>query len=396
MDFRPSTTVEKLRAEFRAWLEDHLPLEWRGEAALDALPAERRIEVLREWQRRLHEGRWLVVHWPEEWGGRGLSILDHLTIQEELFRAEAPPLINGSSLSIVGPTLLSFATEEQKRRYLPKFLTAEEVWCLGFSEPGAGSDLASLRTRADRDGDFYVLNGQKVWTTYAHVAAFGLFLVRTDPTAPKHKGISAIILDMRSPGVTVRPLRELTGDVDFNEVFLENVRVPAGNVIGGEHRGWPVILASLGHERGTLNVVDRVKLQRHLERIIELARHTRPYGQPAREDPVLRQRIAQSWIEMEIVRLFSIRILSDLERGRPTPDASVIKLFSSEAAQRMYDLAMELEGPYARLARGSKRSLDDGEWQHHRLLSFARTIAAGTSEIQRNIIAERILGLPRG
>jgi alkylation response protein AidB-like acyl-CoA dehydrogenase len=384
MDFQPSPSVEKIRSEFRAWLEKNLPAAWRGEGALDSLSAAERIERLREWQRRLQEGRWLVVHWPEEWGGRGLSLLDHLTIQEELLHAEAPPLINGASLSIVGPTLMTFASEEQKRRFLPKFLTAEEVWCIGFSEPGAGSDLAALRTRAERKGDFYELNGQKVWTTYAHVAHFGFFLVRTDPTVPKHKGISAILLDMRSPGITIRPLREITGDVDFNEVFLENVRVPAANLVGEENKGWQIVLTSLGHERGTLNVVDRVRLQRDLRKVIELARHTAPYGRPAREDPVVRQRLAQSYIEMEIVRLYSIRILSDLEQGRPTTDSSVIKLFS-----------MEIEGPYAELYCGSKRALDQGQWQAHRLLSFARTIAAGTSEVQRNIIAERILGLPR-
>lgn len=396
MDFTPTPTVERLRAEFRAWIDENLPAEWRGARALAPLPRERRIEILREWQRRLHGGRWLVVHWPEEHGGRGLSLLEHLTIQEELLRAEAPPLINGSSLSIVGPTLLTFATDEQKRRHLGKFLSAEEIWCIGFSEPGAGSDLASLRTRAERRGDVFELHGQKVWTTYAHVADWGFFLVRTNPDVAKHKGLTALILDMRSPGVAVRPLVEITGDTDFNEVFLDGARVPVDAVIGGVDRGWEVILTSLGHERGTLNVVDRVRLRRDLDKMIALARRVRPYGLLAREDPLLRQRIAQSWIEIEIVRLQSIKILSDLERGRPTTDASVLKLFSSEAAQRLYDVAMELEGPYAALYRGSKHAIEDGEFQADRLLSFARTIAAGTSEIQRNIIAERILGLPRG
>ncbi|MGH7818814.1 MAG: acyl-CoA dehydrogenase family protein, partial [Candidatus Binatia bacterium] len=351
--------------------------------------------ILRTWQRRLHEGRWLVVHWPEEVGGRGLTMLEHLIVQEELLRAEAPPLINAASLSIVGPTLLTFASDEQKKRHLEKFLSAEEIWCIGFSEPGAGSDLGSVRTRAERRGDVYVLNGQKVWTTYAHVADWGFFLVRTDAALPKHKGLTTLILDMKRPGIVIRPLVEITGDVDFNEVFLDNVEVPAANVIGGENQGWKVILTSLGHERGTLNVVDRVRLQRDLLRLIARARETGPGGRPAVEEPVFRQRIAQSWIEMEIVRLFSIRILSDLERGRPTPDSSVIKLFSSEVAQRMYDVALEIVGPYAQLWRGETRAPDGAAWQHGRLLSFARTIAAGTSEIQRNIIAERILGLPR-
>ncbi|MGH7821971.1 MAG: acyl-CoA dehydrogenase family protein, partial [Candidatus Binatia bacterium] len=238
MDFTPSPHIEHVRAEFRSWLEKNLPQSWRGLHPFDGLPEAERISNLRAWQRRLHEGRWLMIHWPESVGGRGLTMLEHLVVQEELLRAEAPPLINAASLSIVAPTLLSFASDEQKERYLQRLLSAEEVWCIGFSEPGAGSDLGSVRTRAERRGDVYVLNGQKVWTTYAHVADWGFFLVRTNPDLPKHKGLTTLLLDMKSPGITIRPLVEMTGDVDFNETFLDNVEVPLGNAVGGEDQGW--------------------------------------------------------------------------------------------------------------------------------------------------------------
>src|SRR5262249_47292045 len=206
------------------------------------------------------EAGFLALHWPKEYGGQGLSLLHHIAANEELIRAEAPPLINGASLSISGPTLIACGSEAQRRRYLPQLVSADEAWCLGFSEPGAGSDLASLRTRAVRDGDDFVINGQKIWTTYGHLADFGLFLVRTDPQAPKHRGISCLIVPMRSPGITVRPLRELTGDHDFNEVFLENVRVPASNLAGEPNRDWQVSLTPLGHEHGTQVLLNHLAL----------------------------------------------------------------------------------------------------------------------------------------
>jgi alkylation response protein AidB-like acyl-CoA dehydrogenase len=311
-----------------------------------------------------------------------------LVVTEELLRAEAPPLINGHSISISGPTLLGFGTAEQKSRYLPKLLSAEEVWCLGFSEPNAGSDLASLRTRAERSGDDWVLNGQKVWTTYANQSQFGLFLVRTNPGAASHKGISCLIVPIPSPGLTVRPLREITGDNDFNEVFLDNVRVPAANVVGEVDSGWQVILATLGHERGTLVVVDQVHMERHIARLIRLARRG---GRVCRRQ---RQRLAQFAIEVEIMRLHCVKILSDLEQQRPPSDVSVLKLYGSELGQRLHDAAMNLQGPYAQLWGGA-HVLDEGAWQYHWLLARASTIASGTSEVQRNIIAQRLLGLPR-
>jgi alkylation response protein AidB-like acyl-CoA dehydrogenase len=390
MEFEPSPSVEATRRDFRAWIHDNLPdLEtWRHLAHGGDVAA--RVAFLEAWQRKLFEARWVAVHWPSEYGGRDASVLEHLAVTEELVRAEAPPMINGHSISISGPTLLAFGTAEQKARYLPKLLSAEEIWCVGFSEPNAGSDLASLRTRAERDGDDWVLNGQKVWTTYANQSKFGLFLVRTDPNAPHHEGLSALIVPIPCPGLEVRPLREITGDDDFNEVFLDNVRVPGENLVGEPNRGWQVIMAALGHERGTLVLVDRVRMQRSMERLLRLVR------QRGKLDRDGRQRIAQLCIEVEVMKLHSFKVMGDIEQNRPGTAVSILKLYASELAQRLYDDALAVQGPYAQLWHDPERSLDDGEWQYSWVLARALTIASGTSEVQRNIIAQRMLGLPRG
>ena len=390
MDFTPSPVLERTRAEFRAWLADNLPdrsvwkkIEGNGDAAA-------RVNFLKDWQRRVYEARWVAVHWPSEYGGRDATLLDHLVVNEELFKADAPPLINAHSISISGPTLLTFGTPAQKARYLPKLLSGEEIWCLGFSEPNAGSDLASLRTRAVREGDHWVVEGQKVWTTYANQSDFGLFLVRTNPAAPPHKGISCLIVPLRSAGLTVRPLREITGDDDFNEVFLDNVSVSAANLVGEVDGGFQVILAALGHERGTLLLVDRVRLRRRIERLLGLVRAT------ARSDePTVRQQVAQLYSEVEIMKLHCFRVMSDLEQVRPPTDVSLLKLFGSEMAQRLDDFALNLQGPFAQLWSGSPRAIEGAVWQHEWLMARALTIASGTSEVQRNTIAQRLLGLPR-
>ncbi|GIW40212.1 MAG: acyl-CoA dehydrogenase [Candidatus Binatia bacterium] len=392
MDLTPHPRIEELRREFRTWLRSNLPPREGWERLRHRPGADpERLDFLRAWQRRLAEARWVAVHWPVEYGGRGGSLLEHLVVQEELLRAEAPPLVNGPSLAIFGPTLLACGTPEQKRRFLPPLVRAEEIWCLGFSEPDAGSDLASLRTRAVREGDFWVVDGQKVWSTYANQADWCFLLVRTDPEAPKHRGISCLLVPMRTPGITVRPLREITGDTDFNEVFFDRVRVPAENVVGEVHRGWQVVLTALGHERGTLVVVEHVRYRRALDRLESFVAATR-----RRSDPRIRQALAQFEIEVKLVELRALRVLGDLERARPPTDVSVLKLFASEMVQRLQDFALTLQGPYAQLWRGTPRAIDDGDTQYQWLMARASTIASGTSEVQRNIIAERLLGLPRG
>ena len=391
MDFTLSPAAEKTRSEFRMWLRHNLPDFDRWKRMRDDGQTPERIDFLKRWQGRLNEARWVAVHWPAAYGGRDGSLLEHLAVHQELVRAAAPPLINGPSISIFGPTLLVYGRPDQKQRYLPKLLSAEEVWCLGFSEPNAGSDLASLRARAERDGDAWVLNGQKVWTTYANRADYCMFLVRTDPHAPPHKGISCVVVPLCTPGVTVRPLREITGDTDFNEVFLDNVRIPADTVVGDVNKGWEVILTALGHERGTLLLVDHMRRQDDMTRLRALIR-SRARG----EDPVARQHFAQCHIEVEIMGLHCFKVMSDLEQGRPQNDVSILKLYGSELVQRLDDFALTLQGPYAQLWRGAPHVIDEGEWQFKWLMARAMTIASGTSEVQRNIIAQRMLGLPRG
>ena len=391
MDFTLSPQIEQTRAEFRSWLQSNLPDLRRWKQLHDHGPVHERIEFLKEWQHRLYDGRWIAVHFPSEYGGRDASLLEHLAVHEEMVRVAAPPLINGPSISIFGPTLLVFGRPDQKQRYLPKLLSAEEVWCLGFSEPNAGSDLASLRTRAARDGDEWVLNGQKVWTTYANQADYCMFLVRTDPTVPQHKGISCLIVPLRTPGVTVRPLREMTGDTDFNEVFLDNARVPADSVVGEVNKGWQVIMTALGHERGTLLLVDHMRRQEDMARLTKLIRWR---GKTV--DRTVRQQFAQFQVEVEIMKLHCFKVMSNLEQGRPQSDVSILKLYGSELVQRLDDFALSVQGPYAQLWRGAPRVADDGQWQYGWLMARAMTIASGTSEVQRNIIAQRLLGLPRG
>ncbi len=391
MDFTVSPIIERTRAEFRGWLDRNLPDLKRWQQLHDRGPLPERIAFLKAWQRRLYDGGWVAVHWPSAYGGRDASLLEHLAVCEELVRADAPPLINGPSISIFGPTLLVFGTPAQKQRYLPKLLSADEIWCLGFSEPNAGSDLASLRTRATRDGDQWVVNGQKVWTTYANQADNCMFLVRTDPQVPPHKGISCLIVPLRTPGITVRPLREMTGDTDFNEVFLDNVRLPVDSVVGEVNKGWQVILTALGHERGTLLLVDYVRRQGDMARLLRRVR-----AGNGRAEATRRQQLAQLYIEVEIMKLHGFKVMSDLEQARPQSDVSVLKLYGSEMVQRLDDFALTLQGPYAQLWRGSAHVVDDGQWQYAWLMARAMTIASGTSEVQRNIIAQRLLGLPRG
>lgn len=382
---------DAIRQEFRAWLQRHEEFCVRWTQMQHDTDVRRRVEFLRQWQRTLQRDRWVAVHFPEEVGGRGKSLLDHLVVQQELVRKGAPPLVNGAAVSIFAPTLLVYGTPAQRQRYLPPLLAAEELWCLGFSEPNAGSDLASLRTRAELHGDHFVVHGQKVWTTYANQADFGLFLVRTDPAAAPHKGISCLIVPMRSAGISVRPLREITGDTDFNEVFLDHVVVPATNLVGELHRGWQVILAALGHERGTLLLVDSARRQVEIARLRQWLRDS---GQHT--DALVRDRFAQLWIDVSLATLQGLALVRALERGETPADVSVLKLYGSEVVQRLQDFALNTQGPYAQLWHGDPRVIDDGRWQHGWLMARAMTIASGTSEIQRNIIAQRLLGLPRG
>jgi len=388
MDLELTPEERAFRDAFRAWLREHVPAPWSGGTGEDR--AEFNV-YLRNWQRTLFEGGWAGISWPKEYGGRGATLMEQAIFQEELALADAPHLLGTIGLSLVGPTIIAMGSDAQKARYLPKILSGEEIWCQGFSEPNAGSDLASLGTKAVRDGDDFLVSGQKIWTSFAHMADLCLLLVRTDFTSPKHKGITCLLVDMRSPGVSVRPLRMMTGDPAFNEVFFSNVRVPVTQVLGKIDHGWTTAITALMNERANLGSGVQVLFRRGLHALIERSHDIDRNGKPASEDPIVRQKLAQAWLELEILRLNTSRALTSLSKtGQPGAEGSTQKLYWSEMNQRTQQIAQEILGPYGQLA-----DFDDGKWPYGYLRARGNTIEAGTSEIQRNIIAERVLGLPK-
>ena len=382
---------EAFRAELRAWLTKNLPA--------DPLPEDEdeRREYQRAWQRKLAAARYVGIQWPKEHGGRGATLKEQIIFTEEMARVRAPEILDAVAVNIVGSTLLHAGTDEQKARYLPRILTADEVWCLGFSEPNAGSDLASLRTRAVLDGDHWVVTGQKVWSSKAHFADWLLLLVRTDPDVAKHRGITCLVADMKAPGVTWRPLVQISGRREFNEVFLEDVRVPVKNVVGKVNGGWPLIRAALAHERGTLWAFDfKIRLQNGSLALADLYRQAQKGAASRGGDlATLRGQVAQAYIESEVFAAHTLRILPKLAGGDAGNDAALQKLFGSEIQQRACELAMQLEGAYAQLGIGDAHGIEKGDWQERYLYSRSTTISSGTSEVLRSLLAQQALGLPR-
>jgi alkylation response protein AidB-like acyl-CoA dehydrogenase len=394
MDFRDSPEEAAFRKEIREWLETNIPEDW-DRSQLSLIPPEDRVEMLRDWQRRLHEGGWAGISWPKEYGGRGATLIEQAIFNQEVARQKSPPPINVIGLGMAGPTIINHGSHEQKDRYLEKILSAEEIWCQGFSEPGAGSDLGGLRSTAILDGDSWIINGQKVWTSLAHVSDWCIFLARTDTTAPKHKGITYFLVDMKSPGIEVRPLRQITGSADFNEMFFTDVRVPRESILGEVNDGWRIAMTTLLHERGTLGFALSVGARVALDELITLARETKKNGKPAIEDPTIRQRLATLHVEVESLRLNNYRALTGfMKSGMPGPEGSLSKLIWSESMQRLGDLAVEILGPAGMLEKWDANPRVN-TWQFIHLRSRGHTIEAGTSEILRNIVAERVLGLPK-
>ena len=390
MDLRFSPEDEQYRQKLRAWLEANVPQE-RPPKDQDAEFAYRRA-----WQRQLYAGGLVGINWPKEYGGQGATLIQQAIYAQEMARARAPQPANGLGISIVGPTLIHHGTEEQKKRYIPKILNADEIWCQGFSEPNSGSDLASLQTKAVLDGDDFVVNGQKIWTSMGQYADWCILLVRTDSNAPKHRGISFLLVDMHSPGITVRPLKQITGNSEFNETFFDNVRVPKQNLVGAMNEGWRVAMTTLTYERGISSLATQVRIQQQLNAMVDYARTTRRNGHTLSQDPVLRQSLATAHIRVEIMLLNLYRGITSRLRGQPPgPEASLDKLYWSEMDKWMQELGMELQGPYSQLMHDSKYAIA-GDWQYNFLRSRAGTIYSGTSEIQKNIIGERVLGLPKG
>src|SRR5580693_3217074 len=393
MDLNLSTDEQKFQDELRVWLETNVPREWEHarEESLDV-----RFEFHRKWQRKLHDGRWAAVSWPKEYGGRSATLMQQSLFWEEMARVEAPPMANSLGLGLIGPTIIACGTEAQKKRFIPKILSAEEIWCQGFSEPNAGSDLAGLQTDAKLDGDHYIVNGQKVWTSYGWVGDWCELIVRTDRSAAKHKGLTALLVDMKSPGVEVRPLRQMTGEPAFNELFFRDVKVPVENVLGQVNDGWNVAMSTLMYERGSYGARLHLTFKRYITRLIELARITQRNGRPASEDPLVRQKLAQCSAEIEIMRFNQMRAFSRITAtGVPGPEGSIQKIFWSELNQRLQQIAQELLGSYGQLMGGDPHAIDQGIWSYGYLRTRGNTIEAGTSEVQRNIIGHFVLGLPR-
>ena len=362
MELRDSRDEAAFRQSVRSWLEANLPAGDR-----------------REWSRKMYDAGYAGLTWPEEYGGRGAPYTHQAIALEEFARAEAPPHVGVIGLGMAGPTIMAHGTEEQKRRYLSKILSAEEIWCQGFSEPDAGSDLSAVRTSIEPRDDGFVVNGQKVWSSFAHIADFCILVGRSDPQSERHAGLSYVIVDMHAPGVDVRPLTQITGDPEFNEIFFSDVQVPRENLLGEIGGGWQVAMTTLLHERGTLGFALSGALDAQVRKLVTLAKER------GADDPIIRDRVAEEWIELQALKLTNMRSLTTLvQTGIPGPEGSVSKLHWSEQNQRLTKLAMEiLEGE------------DDGYWGYQQLRSRGNTIEAGTSEILRNIIAERVLGLPR-
>jgi alkylation response protein AidB-like acyl-CoA dehydrogenase len=393
LDLNLSAAERQFRDELRAWLEANSPKDWDQ---WREKPLEESFPYLRAWQRKLYEGGWAAVSWPKEYGGRSASLMQQAIFWEEMARVEAPPMANSLGLGLIGPTIIAYGTEAQRERYIPKILSAEEIWCQGFSEPNAGSDLAALQTEARLDGDHYIVNGQKVWTSYGWVGNWCELVVRTDANVPKHKGLTVLLVDMKSRGVEVRPLRQMTGESEFNELFFRDVRVPVANVLGKVNDGWNVAVSTLMHERGSYGARLHLLFKRNINRLIELSRNFRKNEHSAAEDPVTRQKLAQCYAEIEIMRLNQMRAFSRISAtGIPGPEGSIQKIFWSELNQRMQQIAQELMGPYGQLLAGDSHAVDKGFWSYNYLRTRGNTIEAGTSEVQRNIVGHFVLGLPR-
>jgi len=399
MDLNFSAEDEEYRLELRAWLEENTGMKGSPEALMKQA-AEQSGEskdpfaAARAWPRRLYEAGYVGLEWPKEYGGQDASFTQQVIAGQEMARVRMPPQINSIGLSIIGPTLVQHGTEEQKKYFLPRILRADDLWCQGFSEPEAGSDLASLRCRAEIEGDEFVVNGQKVWTSLAFLSDWMFLLVRTDPDAPKREGISYLLCEMKTPGITVVPLRNAAGGAHFCEVFLDNVRIPLKNLVGKLHGGWSIARSSLDHERSGLSGV--IGLEETLGRLWRMASKLDRGSRKAVEDPSTRRKLAQHWMEIEGLRHLGYRTLSNQIAGKPPgAGASVGKLFASEVRTEMTRTAFKVEGPLAPVAKKSPHVVDRGRWHAAYFDAVAHAIGGGTSEIMRNIIAEKVLGLPR-
>ena len=389
MDLHLEPAHLAFREEVRAWLRANLPRPWR-ECLRDPAATEDSLMALRRrWQRTLYTAGYLGMDWPAAWGGRGATEVEKAILEAELAAADAPPILNLLGISLLGPALIHHATEAQRRRFLPPMLAADEIWCQGFSEPGAGSDLAALKTSAVLDGDHFVVNGQKVWTTFGPWADWIFALVRTDPK-DRYGGISFLLIKLDTPGVTVRPLRQITGESEFGEIFFEDARVPRENLVGQIGEGWRIAMTVLMYERGAASLGHAERFGRD---ILQLAAALRRHGRLA---DAAREKVARLLVENEVMRANGLRTLANFAAGKvPGPESSIEKIYWSEFDRRFRETALDLLGPGGQLARTSPGALPDVDWAREFLWARAGTIYAGSSEVQRNIISKRVLGLPQ-
>jgi alkylation response protein AidB-like acyl-CoA dehydrogenase len=388
MDFAYPPEAESFRTEFREWLDANLTDSIRAAgSAIDVELGSDRFELLRTWNRLLADARYAAIAWPEEWGGRGADLLEQVVFAEEMHHADAPGTLNPIGLSNIAPAIIEHGTSDQQRLLLPRMLRGDDIWCQGFSEPNAGSDLAALTTSAVRDGDDWVVNGQKTWTTLGGIANWCELLVRTDRHVPKHRGITCLLVDMTRPGIEVRPLTTITGDNEFNEMYFTDVRVPVAMTLGPVNEGWRVAMTTLAYERGTVAKL-HLGLRSKIQQLIQTAHDTPgPRGAPrASDDPILRHKLARCYLEGELLKLVSDRAISAELHGRTMgPEGSIAKLLWSEAEQHVAEVATDVLGPEGL----------HGRWARDRVYSRSMTIAGGTTQINKNIVAQRILGLPR-
>ncbi|MFG2675233.1 acyl-CoA dehydrogenase family protein [Streptomyces sp. NPDC048445] len=383
------SSVEEFRTEIRGWLAASLTGSFAGLRGRGGPGREHEAFAERlDWERLMAAEGWTCVGWPEEYGGRGATIEQQVAFHEEYALADGPARVNHIGEQLLGPTLVAFGTPEQRARFLPPIVAAEELWCQGYSEPGAGSDLANVTTRAVRDGADWVLTGQKTWTSLAHQSQWCFVVARTEPGSSRHRGLSYLLVPLDQAGVEIRPVTQLTGTCEFNEVFFDGARTRAEHIVGAPGDGWRVAMATLGFERGVSTLGQQVGFRRELESLIGLAR-----GNGAADDPLIRDRLARAWTGLETIRCNALRMLDGVAAGAPGPEASIGKIFWATWHRELGELAMAVLGAGGMTAAGSPYELDD--WQRLFLFSRADTIYAGSNEIQRNIIAERVLGLPK-
>jgi alkylation response protein AidB-like acyl-CoA dehydrogenase len=393
MDLNYTPEDVAFRKQVRAWMEAHVPRE-----------KPRTLAARLAWHRQCYDAGYIGMLWPKEYGGGGARPMEAAIVADEMARAGAPPVAPGLGVGIVGPTIIVHGTDAQKRRYLNKILSAEEIWCQLYSEPNSGSDLASLRTRAEDRGDHYLVNGQKIWTSAGYMAHWGLLLARTDPAVSKHKGISCFLISMKQAGVEVRPLKQITGSSEFCEVFMTDARVEKSDLVGKLGEGWGIAQTTLAYERGGNSLARVTRYASQLANLVAAARRLRRHGRPLIEDPVTRQKIGRIQADLEVQRYAALRVLSLLDSGEhPGAASSVTKLSYSEFEKRFMDLALEILGPYGQLSEGVQELMldidtavgDQGTWAYAFLWSRAGTIYSGSNEIQKNVIGERVLGLPK-